>query len=244
LFGGDPRIALGKDIRITRTVFKVIGVVKRDGQQDDLTIMPLGAARSYLLGGTNSVNSITVTAASAGQVQAALDEVTKILTERHNIKDPAKRDFEAQSLQNLLETANQFLGYLTLFTAAIAAISLIVGAIGIANIMLVSVTERTREIGIRKALGARRSAILKQFLIESTVLSVFGGFAGIAIGVGISVTAAALLPAAVPDFPAPQFSITPIVLAFAISLGIGLIAGVYPANRAARLRPIEALRYE
>jgi len=244
LFGGDARAALGKKIRITRTAFKVIGVVKRDGQQDDLAIMPLGAARSYLLGGTDSVNAITVTAASTHQVPAALDQITKVLTERHNIKDPAKRDFEARALQNLLDSANEFLGFLTLFTAAIAAISLIVGGIGIANIMLVSVTERTREIGIRKAIGARRSTILKQFLIESTVLSVLGGFAGIIIGVAISMTAAVVLPAAVPDFPAPQLSITPIVLAFAISLGIGLGAGVYPANRAARLRPIEALRYE
>jgi putative ABC transport system permease protein len=244
LFGGDAVAALGKQIRIAHASFQVIGVVKGDGQQDDIVLMPLGAARSYLLGGTDQVNQIILKAGSVDQVPAAVDEATTILSTQHRIRDPAKRDFEVTALQNLLDQANQFLTFLTLFTVAVAAISLIVGGIGVANIMLVAVTERTREIGIRKAIGAPRSAILKQFLIESCVLSGMGGLAGIIIGVGVTLAAAQILPAAVPNFPTPELSFGSIFLAFGISLLIGLIAGGYPANRAARLRPIEALRYE
>jgi putative ABC transport system permease protein len=244
LFGGDAVAALGKQIRIGRASFQVIGVVKGDGQQDDIVIMPFGAARSYLLGGTDQVNQIILKAGSVTQVPAAVDEATEILSTQHHIRDPAKRDFEVTALQNLLDQANQFLTFLTLFTVAVAAISLIVGGIGVANIMLVAVTERTREIGIRKAIGAPRSAILKQFLFESCVLSGLGGVAGIILGVVVTLAAGAILPGAVPNFPTPELSVGSILLAFGISLLIGVIAGGYPANRAARLRPIEALRYE
>jgi putative ABC transport system permease protein len=136
------------------------------------------------------------------------------------------------------------LTYLTLFTVAIAAISLIVGGIGIANIMLVSVTERTKEIGIRKAIGARRSAIMKQFLLESTMLAGIGGLMGVAVGVVITVAATIVLPQVAPKFGTPDVSISAVLLAFLVSLLIGLVAGGYPAYRAATLRPIEALRYE
>jgi putative ABC transport system permease protein len=190
------------------------------------------------------VNQIILKAGSVGQVPAAVDEATAILSTQHHIRDPAKRDFEVTALQNLLDQANQFLTFLTLFTVAVAAISLIVGGIGVANIMLVAVTERTREIGIRKAIGAPRSAILKQFLFESCVLSGLGGLAGIILGVAVTLAAGAILPGAVPNFPTPELSVGSIFLAFGISLLIGVIAGGYPANRAARLRPIEALRYE
>ncbi|MGH3927248.1 MAG: ABC transporter permease, partial [Pseudonocardiaceae bacterium] len=134
----------------------------------------------------------------------------------------------------------------TLFTAAVAAISLLVGAIGVLNIMLVSVTERTREIGIRKAIGATRRAVLEQFLIESTVLAGLGGAIGVLVGVGLSVLGATIAPRFGPTFEsfAPAVTISSIVISFAISLAIGLVAGGYPANRAARLRPIEALRYQ
>jgi putative ABC transport system permease protein len=244
LFGGDAGAALGKDIRISRSTFRVIGVLKADGQQDDVAVMPLGAARSYLLGGTDEVNSIIVKAAGAAQVPAAQEQLIRILTERHNIREESKRDFDVRALQGLLDQFNQFLLFLRLFVVAVAAISLIVGGIGVANIMLVSVTERTREIGIRKAIGAPRAAILRQFLIESCVLAAMGGLVGILIGVAITLSAAAILPNAIPNFPAPELSLGSILLAFGISLAIGLVAGGYPANRAARLRPIEALRYE
>jgi putative ABC transport system permease protein len=244
LFGGDAVAALGQEVRIGRTSFRVIGVVASDGQQDDVAIMPLGAARSYLLGGGGDVSSIVVRASSVTAVPAALDQVTTILSDRHDIDDPADRDFNAQALQTLLDQSTQFLTFLTLFTGAVAGISLVVGGIGVANIMLVTVTERTREIGIRKAIGARRRAILQQFLLEAMLLAGLGGLVGILIGVGISTTAAILLPQFVPGFPPPAVSVDSVVLSFSISLLIGLVAGGYPANRAARLRPIEALRYQ
>jgi putative ABC transport system permease protein len=244
LFAGDAGAAIGKDVRISRSTFEVIGVVKGNGQQDDAAIMPLGAARAYLVGGNDTVTQIIVQASSVPQVPAALAEVNKVLDSRHSIRDPAKRDFNATALQSLLDQANQFLTFLTLFTVAVAAISLIVGGIGVANIMLVSVTERTREIGIRKAIGARSSAILKQFLIESTMLAAMGGVVGIVIGTAITIAASVIIPMVAPDFGAPTVSPWAIVISFGVSLLIGLIAGGFPANRAARLQPIEALRYQ
>ncbi|HEX4248157.1 MAG TPA: ABC transporter permease [Pseudonocardia sp.] len=244
LFGGNTNDAIGKDVRVGRQTFEVIGVVKGNGQQDDAAIMPLGAARAYLVGGNDTVTQIIVQASSVAQVPQALAEVNKILDQRHNIREPAKRDFNATALQSLLDQANQFLTFLTLFTVAVAAISLIVGGIGVANIMLVSVTERTREIGIRKAIGARSSAILKQFLIESTMLAAMGGVVGIIIGTAITIAAALIIPTVAPDFGAPTVSPWAILISFGVSLLIGLIAGGFPANRAARLQPIEALRYQ
>jgi putative ABC transport system permease protein len=244
LFDGDAGEAVGKTVRIGRGYFDVIGVVKANGQQDDAAIMPLGAARAFLIGGNDTVTQIIVQATTVNQVPQAQQQIFTVLDSRHNIKDPAKRDFQATALQSLLDQANQFLTFLTLFTVAVAAISLIVGGIGVANIMLVSVTERTREIGIRKAIGARRSAIMKQFLIESTMLAGIGGVVGILIGTAITLAAQAIIPKVAPDFGAPSVSVGAIALSFAVSLLIGLIAGGFPANRAARLQPIEALRYQ
>jgi putative ABC transport system permease protein len=244
LFGGNPTAALNQEIRIGSAVFRVIGTVEATGQQDDVAIMPVGAARSYLTGGDDELDTIIVRARSAEAVTPAADQITAILSERHNIRDTAKRDFDVQALQQQIQEATQFLSFLTLFTAAVAGISLIVGSIGVANIMLVTVTERTREIGIRKAIGARPRVILLQFMLESIFLSGLGGLIGIAIGVGLSLTGAAVLPQLIPDFPAPAVDPSSIVLAFSISLIIGLIAGGYPAHRASRLRPIEALRYQ
>jgi putative ABC transport system permease protein len=244
LFGGNPAAALNQEIRIGSAVFRVIGTVEATGQQDDVAIMPIGAARSYLTGGDDELDTIIVRARSAEAVTAASDQITTILTDRHNIRDPAERDFDVQALQQQIQEATQFLSFLTLFTGAVAGISLVVGSIGVANIMLVTVTERTREIGIRKAIGARPRVILLQFLLESIFLSGLGGLMGIALGVGLALTGAAILPQLIPDFPAPAVDPFSIVLAFTISLLIGLIAGGYPANRASRLRPIEALRYQ
>ena len=244
LYGGNAATALGQEIRIGRAVFRVIGTVASTGQEDDVAIMPLGAARSYLTGGGDALDSIIVRARSAETVTAASNQITTILSDRHNIRDTAKRDFNVLALQQQIQDATQFLSYLTLFTAAVAGISLIVGSIGVANIMLVTVTERTREIGIRKAIGARPRVILLQFLLESVFLSGLGGLMGIALGVGLALTGAAILPQFIPDFPVPAVDTASIVLSFTVSLAIGLIAGGYPAHRASRLRPIEALRYQ
>jgi putative ABC transport system permease protein len=247
LFGDDPAAAVNKAVRINHQTFRVIGVMQSVGEPGDSSaVMPLNTVRRFVFGGGDKVNQIIVQATQANSVPAAEDSVIRILSERHRIKDTAKRDFEVQSLRSRLDTFNQVLRILTLFTAAVAAISLVVGAIGVLNIMLVSVTERTREIGIRKAIGATRRAILEQFLIESLVLAGLGGAFGVLVGVGLSVLGANLAPAFGPTFAtfAPAVTIPSVVLSFAISLAIGLVAGGYPANRAARLRPIEALRYQ
>jgi putative ABC transport system permease protein len=244
---GDPATAVSRTIRINHQTFKVIGVQKPAGQPgDNDAVMPLNTVRRYVFGGGNKINQILVQATQAGAVPAAEDQVTRILSARHRINDPAKQDFEIQSFRSRIDTFIQILRILTLFTASVAAISLVVGGIGVLNIMLVSVTERTREIGIRKAIGATRGAILQQFLIESTVLAGLGGLIGILVGVGLSVLCATIAPAVDPVFAtfAPSVTIPSVVFSFAISLAIGLVAGGYPANRAARLRPIEALRYQ
>jgi putative ABC transport system permease protein len=247
LFGDDPVAALNQTVRINRQTFRVIGVMQSVGEPNDsVAVMPLDTARRYIFGGGDKINQIIVQASQASAVPAAQDEVIRILSDRHRIKDSANRDFEVQSLRSRLDSFNQVLRILTLFTAAVAAISLLVGAIGVLNIMLVSVTERTREIGIRKAIGATRRAVLEQFLIESIVLAGLGGLIGVAVGVGLSALGARIAPSFGPTFEsfAPAVTIPSIVVSFGISLVIGLIAGGYPANRAARLRPIEALRYQ
>ncbi len=247
LFGDDPAAALNQTVRINRQTFRVIGVMQSVGEPgDSVAVMPLDTARRYIFGGGDKINQIIVQASQASAVPATQDEVIRILSDRHRIKDSANRDFEVQSLRSRLDSFNQVLRILTLFTAAVAAISLLVGAIGVLNIMLVSVTERTREIGIRKAIGATRRAVLEQFLIESIVLAGLGGLIGVALGVGLSALGARIAPSFGPTFEsfAPAVTIPSIVVSFGISLAIGLIAGGYPANRAARLRPIEALRYQ
>ncbi|MGH4007254.1 MAG: ABC transporter permease [Pseudonocardiaceae bacterium] len=247
LFGDEPAAAVNQTVRINRQTFRVIGVTQSFGEPNDsFAVMPLDTARRYIFGGGDKVNQIIVQATAAAAVPAVQDEVIRILSERHRIKDAANRDFEVQSLRSRLDSFNQVLRILTLFTAAVAAISLLVGAIGVLNIMLVSVTERTREIGIRKAIGATRRAVLEQFLIESTVLAGLGGVIGVLVGVGLSELGATIAPSLGPTFEsfAPAVTISSIVISFGISLAIGLVAGGYPANRAARLRPIEALRYQ
>ena len=241
LFGGqDP---LGQTIKINRQIFRVVGVFQSKGSsgftnQDDLVAMPITTAWSFLLGG-HSVQSIYVQAASSEATQSAESEITQVLLDRHHISSVANADFQLQSQADVLNTASQVTGTLTLLLGAIAAISLVVGGIGIMNIMLVTVTERTREIGIRKAIGARRRDVLLQFLIESMFLSAVGGALGILVGTLGSSALGSLVSSL-----HPLVSPSSIVLAFGVSLGIGLFFGIYPANRAARLHPIEALRYE
>jgi len=245
LFSGqDP---IGQLIKINRQSFRVIGLFAEKGSsggfnnQDDLVVVPITSAWNYLLGGRGrNVQQIYVEATSAQATSAATTEVTEVLLDRHHISDPTQADFQILSQQDVLNSASQTTGVLTLMLGAIAGISLVVGGIGIMNIMLVTVTERTREIGIRKAIGARRRDILMQFLIESMFLAGLGGALGILVGFGLS----RILPLAVSSLPTPIISMPSVFMAFGISVGIGLFFGLYPANRAARLRPIEALRYE
>ena len=243
--GVDP---VGQSIMIQRQSFRVVGVFAAKGaagfgggNQDNVVSIPITSAWAYLLGGRGkNIAQIILQAKSADAIPAAEKEATAILISTHKLADPSNPDFQMLSQQDILSTASSITGVLTVLLGAIAAISLVVGGIGIMNIMLVTVTERTREIGIRKAIGAKRSDILLQFLIESMFLSGLGGLLGIAIGA----FAALELPHLNHSLPTPVVSIPSVVLAFGVSVGIGLFFGIYPANRAAGLNPIEALRYE
>lgn len=245
LFGGSKVAALNQKVRIGRQVFTVTGVLEANGQQDDLVVMPITAVRNYLVGGggDDEVDQIVVQAVSQDAVPDAMAKVTRVLLDQHRITDPEQKDFDVRSNLELLQKFSEQSQVFSLFLIAIAAISLLVGGIGIMNIMLVTVTERTREIGIRKAIGARRKAVQKQFLIESIVLAGIGGALGVAVGVGF-VLVGQFFQISIGSIPPPQLSYWPVIVAFTVSLAIGLFFGAYPARRAASLRPIEALRYE
>jgi ABC-type antimicrobial peptide transport system permease subunit len=241
----DPHQVVGQNIRIDRTLFEVVGILDSNGQSDNVAIVPFAASRAYLVGNNSGqVDQIVVKATSADTVAQANQEVTTVLDQRHFIREVNQRDFTVSTYTDLLDQSTQFINFLTVFIVAIAAISLLVGGIGVANIMLVSVTERTREIGIRKAVGATRAAILRQFLSEAVVLTGLGGAVGVALGITAALTGGGLLTKASAGFPAPILTPAPVVIAFGVSLAIGLLAGGYPAFRAARMRPIEALRFE
>jgi len=247
----DPALALDQQIRINRVAFTVIGVLESKGggggppgqDADDIVIIPLNTAYDRLFSGRYSsgrgmkVDVIYVSAVSEEAVDSVIDEVTWTLRDLHDI-DYEEDDFMIVSQQDILGAMGQITSILTIFLGAIAGISLLVGGIGIMNIMLVSVTERTREIGIRKAVGAKRRDILMQFLIESVVLSIVGGLIGIGFGWAIAAIVNTL------DAFATYVSPQAVILAVSFSLAVGLFFGIYPANRAANLRPIEALRYE
>jgi putative ABC transport system permease protein len=248
LFGStDP---VGQTIKINRQSFRVIGVFASKGgtglgSQDNVVVAPITAVWAYLSGGRGkAISQIVASASSANTVTSAETEITAILLQRHQISDPSLADFQIQSQQDILNQANSIATALTLVLGAIAGISLVVGGIGIMNIMLVTVTERTREIGIRKAIGAKRADVLTQFLIEAMVLSGLGGALGIAVGALLAKEAPNVPAIASSSFPTPVVSAPSVLLAFGVSVGIGLFFGIYPANRAARLHPIEALRYE
>jgi len=244
--GQDP---VGQQIKINRVTFTVIGTFASKGSaalgnQDNVAVVPITTAWNYLTGGRGkNISQIVIQASSPDTVKAAQTEATNILLNLHQVADPSNPDFTSQSQQDILNATSQITGTLTVLLGAIAAISLVVGGIGIMNIMLVTVTERTREIGIRKAIGARRRDILLQFLIESMVLSGLGGLLGIATGWIIALQIGSIKIAG-GSLPTPVVSIPSVLLAFGVSVGIGLFFGIYPANRAAGLHPIEALRYE
>jgi putative ABC transport system permease protein len=238
LFGGANPV--GDEIQINGVSFQVIGVTKPKGtngltDEDDVGFAPITAVQDTLTG-YGAVNSITVQAKSQASLNAAQAEVTSILEQRHQITDTANPGFRVINQGSLLTASSSSSSVFTTLLGEVAAISLLVGGIGVMNIMLVSVTERTREIGIRKAIGARRSDILTQFLTEAVLVSLFGGLTGVALGIiGSQFPIAGVHPA---------IATYSIFLAFGAAVLTGLFFGTYPASRAAALRPIEALRFE
>jgi putative ABC transport system permease protein len=240
VFGG------GKDQRARIINFKVIGVLSTKGttfgfSRDDQILVPVTTAQHVLTGQLNRVQQIVIKAASSDTMDETTSDVTNILLQRHKVSDPANADFAVTNQNDTLQALSNVTGTFTLLLGAIGGISLLVGGIGIMNIMLVSVNERTREIGIRKAVGARRGDILTQFLIEAIALTGLGGVLGILIGWAITVAVHQIPQAA--SVPLVITTGT-VIIAVGVSVGIGVIFGIYPAMRAARLHPIQALRYE
>jgi len=240
---------IGETVRIEGQPFRVLGILEPRGgsafsNEDDQVLVPLTTAQARLLRRStrDRVDMLLVEAVSAQAVPQAAEEIAQILRTRHRTEIGAD-DFNILTQQDFLDTAQTITGVLTLFLGGIAAISLLVGGIGIMNIMLVSVTERTREIGLRKALGARRADILVQFLTESAVLSLVGGIFGIILGWLISMAVGRIAAANNTPF-SPSIGVDTILLATLFSAAVGLFFGLYPANRAAGLEPVEALRYE
>ncbi len=245
LFGSATVNPVGETIRINRQNYTVVGVLKSKGEsgmnnQDDVVFIPFRTAQLKLGGaGTTTVSAINLQVRSADDMDFAQAQVTAILRSLHEIGTGEDDDFIVQNQADILSTVEETTGTFTTMLAGIAAISLVVGGIGIMNIMLVSVTERTREIGLRKAVGAKRSDLLIQFLAEAIVLSAVGGLLGVGVGIG---TAQIITP--LMGYSQALVTASSVVMALGVSLGIGVFFGFYPANRAAALNPIDALRYE
>ena len=238
LAGGDGTTIVGQTVTFNGKEFMVIGILGAKGStgpqdQDDRVIAPATAVQDTLAG-YGALSSISVKASSATTTTLAQDEVQSILDDRHGVTS-SSRDYSVFSPSSIISAATSSTETLTVLLGVVAAISLLVGGIGVMNIMLVSVTERTREIGIRKAIGARRSDIVSQFLLEAAMLTLFGGLIGVVVGViGAQFTILGVQPVIAP------YSVA---LAFGVAIAVGLVFGIYPANRAASLRPIDALRF-
>ena len=239
--GTEP---VGQVIRVKGLQFTVIGVTVSKGSsggpsnQDDVIYIPMSAAQLFLSGNTKYVSSISVSAASQDAMTQVQTDITNLLLSRHNISDPTLADFNVLNQASIVSAASSVTGTFTMLLGAVAGISLVVGGIGIMNMMLTTVTERTREIGLRKAIGAKRHDINVQFLSEAVALTVIGGAIGVALGwiVCYVLTNLGILQT--------QLSTSSVLLAFGVSAAIGIVFGYYPARRASRLNPIEALRYE
>ncbi|MFA6296760.1 MAG: ABC transporter permease [Patescibacteria group bacterium] len=239
---GENADCLGKIVRINGINFTIIGVTKSKGSsgmtnQDDMIFVPIKTAQQFLAG-SNFVSTISVQAENQNSMAQVQEEASSLLLERHNISDPTLADFSIMNQSDIVATASSVTNTFTVLLGSVAAISLVVGGIGIMNMMLTTVTERTREIGLRKAVGAKKADINLQFLTESIMLTFIGGVLGVLLGWLISL--------AVQKFGGitTNISLTSVLLAFGVSALIGIVFGYYPARRAASLNPIEALRYE
>lgn len=243
---GDDIDPIGKTIRIKKSPFTILGVLESKGQsfdgrdQDDTIIVPITTAQRKLFGNQipGSVRMIMAQAKSEKYMGVAEDAINDLIRQRHNIRENAESDFSVRNLTAMAKTASDTAKTMSMLLGAIASISLLVGGIGIMNIMLVSVTERTREIGIRMAIGAREKDILLQFLLEACVISIVGCVIGIALGLGGALLVKKMVGAEI------LISMQSIILAFSVAASVGVFFGYYPASKAAKLHPIEALRYQ